>query len=220
MTLEWSFWSKFLFGNFGMWFSVLTWLEHLYFAGSEPLHNQWRFAGTSYIEYWAQFRRAIQKFDLTVTFKLTSSSGMLLFASQYKDGSGSFILIQIVNHIFQLGIGTGEAHSIIRYVYKKDWNGMILYGCTVHHCSLPYTLELGEWNTVSATFVHSPGYAYLVHDGIIPSVGSVQVRQAYDAHFTPLATFCPSKIWQSNKVFKDHHLILVCNHSLNVNNSY
>ena len=69
---------------------------------------------------------------------------------------------------------------------------MILYGCTVHHCSLPYTLELGEWNTVTATFVHSPGYAYLVHNGIIPSVGSVQVRQAYDAHFSSLAKFSPS----------------------------
>lgn len=42
--------------------------------------------------------------------------------------------------------------------------------------SLPYPLELGVWNTITVTFVYSPGYVYFMHNGLILSVETVQVR--------------------------------------------
>ena len=45
---------------------------------------------------------------------MESASGTLLFASQYNDGSGSLILVQIVNQIFQLAIRAGEELAVIR----------------------------------------------------------------------------------------------------------
>ena len=41
---------------------------------------------------------------------------------------------------------------------------------------LSHPLELGVWNTVTVTFIYSPGYVYFERNGLIHAVQKVQVR--------------------------------------------
>ena len=68
----------------------------------------------SYIDYRTQFRRAIEQLELTVSFKPEESSGLLLFASRYNDGSGSFIALQMVDRNLQFAVNAGQGTTLTR----------------------------------------------------------------------------------------------------------
>ena len=76
--------------------------------------NRWHFNGMSYIDYRTQFRRAIERLELTVSFKPEEASGLLLFASRYNDGSGSFMALQLVDQILQFAVNTGQGTTLAR----------------------------------------------------------------------------------------------------------
>ena len=76
--------------------------------------NRWHFNGMSFIDYRTQFRRAIEQLELTISFKPEEPSGLLLFASRYNDGSGSFIALQLVDQNLQFAVNTGQGTTLTR----------------------------------------------------------------------------------------------------------
>lgn len=75
----------------------------------------WRFNGSSFIQYRTQFRRPITWMTLTITFNPHNDTGLVLFASRNKNGTGPYILVQLDEGI-QFGINTGAYKTLLRFV--------------------------------------------------------------------------------------------------------
>lgn len=99
-------------------YCVLVYLDDFKLSTDMSQVNRWHFSGTSYIDYRTQFRRPIERLELTVSFKPEGPSGLLLFASRYNDGSGSFIALQIVDQYLQFAIDVGQGTTLTRYIFS------------------------------------------------------------------------------------------------------
>ena len=76
----------------------------------------WRFNGSSFIQYRTQFRRPITLMTLTITFNPHNDTGLVLFASRNKNGTGPYILVQLDEGI-QFGINTGAYRTLLRFIF-------------------------------------------------------------------------------------------------------
>ena len=52
------------------------------------------------------------------SFHPRDNAGLLLFASQYSNGSGSYILLQMREQRLEFGLSTGNHKILLQYVYK------------------------------------------------------------------------------------------------------
>ena len=78
----------------------------------------WKFDGSGYIEYQTRFYRSIRRMVLETSFYPRDNAGLLLFASQYSNGSGSYILLQMREQSLEFGLSTGNHKILLQYVYK------------------------------------------------------------------------------------------------------
>ena len=84
----------------------------LYIA--ELLAIGWKFDESGYVEYQTQFYRSIQRMVLKTSFLPQDNAGLLLFASQYSNGSGSYILLQMREQSLEFGLSTGNHEILLR----------------------------------------------------------------------------------------------------------
>ena len=84
----------------------------LYIA--ELLTIGWKFDGSGYVEYQTQFYRSIRRIVLKTSFHPQDNAGLLLFASQYSNGSGSYILLQMREQSVEFGMSTGNHKILLR----------------------------------------------------------------------------------------------------------
>ena len=55
---------------------------------------------------------------LETSFYYQDNTGLLLLASQYSNGSGSYILLQMMEQRLEFGLSTGNHKMLLQYVYK------------------------------------------------------------------------------------------------------
>ena len=98
---------------------IISILQLLYsFCFVELSSTGWKFDGSGYIEYQTQFYRSIRCMVLETSFRPWDNAGLLLFASQYINGSGSYILLQLREQSLEFGLSTGDHKILLKYVYK------------------------------------------------------------------------------------------------------
>ena len=141
----------------------------------------WRFNGSSFIQYRTQFRRPITWMTLTITFNPHNDTGLVLFASRNKNGTGPYILVQLDEGI-QFGINTGAYKTLLRFVFCifKYMKVYILFTLFImfllkNRSPKEFTLELKKWQTIKLRYISSHNYATLEHEGQILSHGQLEV---------------------------------------------
>ena len=50
--------------------------------------------------------------EVEITFKPEQSSGLVMYAAQYKNGSGSYVLAQLTNQAFEFSFATSLSNII------------------------------------------------------------------------------------------------------------
>jgi len=66
-----------------------------------------------------------------VTFKPQAANGLIFYSSQYRNGSGSYLLAQLQNYQFFLGLDAGAGPVTIRYISfypaleKTSWETLL-----------------------------------------------------------------------------------------------
>ncbi|XP_019858033.1 PREDICTED: uncharacterized protein LOC109586294 [Amphimedon queenslandica] len=111
-----------------------------------------RFDGSSYLQYRTQFKRTIRKMVIDVTFKPSSYFGLIMFASHWQNGTGSYFYIQLNNTLeFAMDVGNNvvslstQMHSM---ELEKWQNLRIIY----HSINNIVTMELNKRLVSFTTF--------------------------------------------------------------------
>lgn len=71
-----------------------------------------KFNGTSYLVYTATGEGILYGIELEITFKPEKSSGLVMYAAQYKNGSGSYVLAQLKDQAFEFSFATSLSNII------------------------------------------------------------------------------------------------------------
>lgn len=74
-----------------------------------------KYNGSAYSSYSSNIVMATS-IKLTVNARLENGNGILYYFSQYKNGTGNFILVQLVNRIVALSFSEGRSVTTIRYI--------------------------------------------------------------------------------------------------------
>lgn len=75
-----------------------------------------RYNGTTYVVYSTGGTGYITHIRVEVTFKPQAANGLIFYSSQYRNGSGSYLLAQLQNYQFFLGLDAGAGPVTIRYI--------------------------------------------------------------------------------------------------------
>ena len=87
-----------------------------------------KFNETSYLVYTSVGEGILHSIELEVSFKPEMSSGLVMYASQYKNGSGSYILVQLKDQKFEFSFATGLSNIItVRLVSYYKCNTYLCY---------------------------------------------------------------------------------------------
>lgn len=79
------------------------------------LDRGFRFTGNSYLEYKTHRFQNIQRLRLRITFRPGKVSGLLLFSSQYRNGSGDYILVQLQQQQLVFSFDAQSGPTTLRY---------------------------------------------------------------------------------------------------------
>lgn len=71
-----------------------------------------RFNESSYLIYTSVGEGTLYSITLEITFKPEESNGLMMYASQYKNGSGSYVLAQLRDQSFEFSFATGLSNII------------------------------------------------------------------------------------------------------------
>ena len=71
-----------------------------------------KFNETSYLVYASVGEGTLHNIELEVSFKPKESTGIVMYASQYKNGSGSYVLVQLKDQRFEFSFATGLSNII------------------------------------------------------------------------------------------------------------
>lgn len=82
------------------------------FFSTELSRRGLKFDGTSYIVYDSTGDGTLYSIELDITFKPEQSSGLVMYATQYKNGSGSYVLAQLKDQMFEFSFATSLSNII------------------------------------------------------------------------------------------------------------
>ncbi|XP_003390606.1 PREDICTED: multiple epidermal growth factor-like domains protein 9 [Amphimedon queenslandica] len=115
----------------------------------------WKFNGSSYLQYRTQFRRTIRKMVIDVTFKPSSLFGLIMFASRWQNGTGSYFYIQLNNTLqFSMNIGNSVVllSSQMSNIELEKWQSLrIVYYAYNHYVTMELNKRLVSFTTFFST---------------------------------------------------------------------
>ena len=102
-----------------------------------------RFNATSCLIYTSVGEGILYSIELDISFKPEKSSGIMIYASQHKNGSGSYLLVQLKDGRFEFSFATGLSNVItVRWVDTKLWlDHVVTFNL---HC-YPGLHQLSHW---------------------------------------------------------------------------
>ena len=71
-----------------------------------------KFNATSYLIYKSIGEGILHSIELDIYFKPENSSGLVMYASQYQNGSGSYVLVQLNDGRFEFSFATSLSNVI------------------------------------------------------------------------------------------------------------